>query len=265
MADWLTLVEIKKRLNDQGIEISDRSLARYRDDFISTFGGWITGNGKKRRYRTKCVEVFRLVADLKTQGKDRQAIQDQLDQAFGMEIGSNIGEQAADRQAADLESQSIATIENMGLPMVPILEVIGRLANVAENQQNLYEQQSEMIRQMATGGIGEKQLSQSPQVGQEATLPTPENKPAAGPPASIEDRANEFNTKLVELAAVFPGMGDIAERIQFNHTDDQISLVYSGEQTEEIGTWGSVDTAKYTLKKLIRLLDVILIHTRDNG
>lgn len=262
MTEWLTMTEIRKILNEQGIEISDRSLARYRDDFISTFSGWINGTGKKRRYRAKCVEAFRLVADLKTQGKDRQAIQDQLDQAFGVEIGTNIGGSAADRRGADLETQSLAIIENTGLPMVPILEAIGKLADVAENQQKLYEQQLEMIRQITAGSTGEKQSSQTGQVTQQESPPEEEDKQLAGPPASIDDLAKDFYKKLTDLAELLPDLEDIADKIRFNHTDDNISLVYAGRKKTEIGTWGNVDVARHTLNRLIGLLDVILLHTR---
>ena len=133
---------------------------------------------------------------------------------------------------------------------------------MAENQQKLYEQQSEMIRQITAESIGEKQLSQTGQIAQQESPPEEEDKQLAGPPASIEDLAKDFHTKLTDLAELLPGLGDIADKIQFNHTEDNISLVYAGRKKTEIGTWGNVDVARHTLNRLIGLLDVILIHIR---
>lgn len=146
MADWLTLVEIKKRLNDQDVEITDRSLGRYRDDFMPTFKNWISGTGKKRRYNSNAIEAFKMVVDLKAQGKDRQAIQDQLDQTFTVIIDESTDRPTADRQVDEDMGGSLAITEDIRLSILSIPKVIDRLENVIENQQKLMEQQAELIR-----------------------------------------------------------------------------------------------------------------------
>ncbi len=146
MAEWITLVEIRDRLQNDGIEITDRSLGRYRDEFMPTFQSWISGTGKRRRYNSNAIEAFKTVVDLKSQGKDRQAIQSQLDSAFGVEISESTDRPTTDRQDNEDTEKSLAITEQIRLSMLSIPKVIDRLEDVIKNQQKLMEQQAELIR-----------------------------------------------------------------------------------------------------------------------
>lgn len=146
MAEWLTLVEIRDILNRQGIDITDRSLGRYRDEFSLTFDGWIRGTGRKRRYNPNSVEAFKMVVNLKSQGKDRHDIQDQLDQSFGVIQEQSTDRPTTDRQANEDMSKSLAITEEFRLSIMSIPKVIDKLEDVIKNQQTLMEQQAELIR-----------------------------------------------------------------------------------------------------------------------
>ena len=138
----LSLVQIREILKDRhGIDISDRSLARYRDDFMDTLRDWIHGKGKRRRYDPRCIDVFKMVADLKAQGENRQAIQSALDKEFGVIIDTSTGESTENRQETGDGQQALVVPEDIRKFVLSIPDIIDR-------QEEIIEQQAELIEKM---------------------------------------------------------------------------------------------------------------------
>ena len=142
MPEWVTLVEISQFLkNEYGIEITDRSLGRYRDEFQEYFSGWIQGRGRQRKYNQKAITVFKTIVEGKQTGNDRQDIESQLRQDFGLPIDTKNDRQTTERQEEDKKALSIAISDNTR-------EFILSIPKVIENQQKIIEQQAELIKKM---------------------------------------------------------------------------------------------------------------------
>ncbi|HIE25742.1 TPA: hypothetical protein EYP66_00465 [Candidatus Poribacteria bacterium] len=78
---YLTLGEIRKKLIKEGIEISERSLARYRDQFPH-FQSWTRGTGKKKRISEEAVKAFKLVYECYQNSMSRQEVEECLNSEF---------------------------------------------------------------------------------------------------------------------------------------------------------------------------------------
>jgi len=144
MSEWLTLVEISKLLKDKyDIEITDRSLGRYRDEFQDTFKIWIDGNGKKRRYKAESTEAFKMVVDLKAKNEDRQAIQNVLDKQFGIIIT-----ETTDRLTTDRQEAGLLPVEDLRKFILSIPEIIDRQQKIIEQQTELLQKQDQRITEL---------------------------------------------------------------------------------------------------------------------
>ena len=144
MPESLTLVEISKLLKDRyDIDITDRSLGRYRDEFSDTFRIWIDGKGKKRRYKPESVEAFKVVVDLKAKNEDRQTIQNVLDKEFGVVIT-----ETTDRQTTDRQQVSLLPIEDLRKFVLSIPEIIDRQEKIIEQQAELLQKQDQRITEL---------------------------------------------------------------------------------------------------------------------
>jgi len=129
---YLTLSEIRNQLMQEGIEISERSLARYRDQFPH-FQMWTRGTGKKKRVSKEAVQAFKLVYECYQNSMDRQEIEERLNSEFFIPTD----DQTADNQHTEENGNDSDSSLSLTLAKIePILQnqqrIIAEL--VASNQ-----------------------------------------------------------------------------------------------------------------------------------